>query len=475
MTNVIRAPYTLRYLFWVGIAGFFAYQIANVRTDEFLLVLAGNAVSILALVPIGLWCHGRVAGLPIYPLLSMMYVPTFGLQFLEPSSEVVKFSIEARLQAAGSVLLYLMIATLVWLPFARRPTIPKKYWGFRGSRNNGVFLFFVSMGAAYQLVTNARWLPSELPQGVISIIRAVCLGLATLGASVLAYRAGTRSLSRESMIAFVVIFGSLLILSAAALTIVGAASMFVISVALFAVGRGKLPIAIIVMVFGALSILHAGKHPMRTKYWDRRAGLEPTAYAEFYGDWIAYGVNNLVPGSADDRRVTRTASLTDRSSLLQMLLLVQEKAPSDKPFLMGETYVIVPELMIPRILLEEKLFAHEGTTILSVYFGRQRREDTKKTTIGFGHLSEAYANFGWFGIVGLAIATGGLLGAVTRWSGAAPIDSFRGLVGLLFLGVSIQTEHTMGVTAASLSQSLQLLVLLTLLLMAPKHITEPAV
>jgi hypothetical protein len=468
VTTVIRAPASLKPLYFLGILGFIGYQVVNIRPETFSLLLAGNLVAALALFPMGLWCFGRVAGLPLFPLLAMMYVPTFALPLLEPSREVAKYPVELRLAAAGVASAFLVLATVVWWVVTRRVAAPARYWAFRGERNSGLFVACVFLGDAFLLANNARWLP-DLAPGAFAILRGVCVGLSILGTMVLAYRAGIRRLGRSTLATFMTLFGAYMVLSAASLTIIGAITSFLAAIAMFAIGRGKLPVGIIVLVVAAFAILHAGKHPMRAKYWDRSSALEPAAYPAFYADWVGYGVNNLVPGSVEDRRAKETASLAERSSLLQILLLVLDKTAKGTPLLNGETYAIVPELMVPRILLEDKLLVHEGTTILNVHFGRQRREDTKRTTIGFGHLSEAYANFGWFGVVGLAIGTGGLLGFVTRWSAGVPIDSFRGLCSLLFLGLSIQTEHTMGVTAASLSQGLQLLVVVAIFFMEPKQ------
>jgi hypothetical protein len=467
--SVLRAPASLRTLFWVGVLGLGVYQAIAVRPETGLLFLAGNLVSALALVPLGLWCSGRVVGLPLFPVLAFMYVPTFGLQILDPTDEAARYSVDARLTAAATAGLYLLVATAVWYPLARRAAAPPSYWAFQGRRTSGLFLLFLLLGAGFLLVNNAGWLPPGLPNGAYSVMRSGFMGLAALGATVLAYRAGIRQLSGESRAAFVGVLAVLMLLSAASLSIMAAATMSLMAVAMFALGRGRLPIAAILVMVGVCAVLHAGKHRMREKYWEKGLRLEPADYPAFYADWVAYGVNNLVPGMVDDRRATRSSSLTERTSLLQMLLLVQDKAPRDKPFLAGETYAIIPELMVPRVFLSDKLLSHEGTTILSVHFGRQRREDAKRTTIGFGHLAEAYANFGWAGVVGLAVATGGFLGLVTRWSAGVPVDSFRGLCGLLILGLAIQTEHTMGVTAASLSQGLQLLFLVAVVFMEPKR------
>src|SRR5262249_25368200 len=96
----------------------------------------------------------------------------------------------------------------------------------------------------------------------------------------------------------------------------------------------------------------------------------------------------------------------------------------------------------------------------------------EKTTIGFGLLAEAYANFGYLGILALALLVGGFCGVVTRWSRHVPIASFRGLFALLVLGLSIKTEHTLRVTLASLFQATWWLAASSVCMMTPQRVWE---
>ena len=467
--SVIRAPRSLGRFFGIGVTVAVVYLAVTVSPEDPRLVAAACLVGILSVFPAWLWSTGRVFGLPLFPILAMTYVPTYALPLLDPPREAAVYSVEQRLTAAGAVCLFQLVATLVWYPLARRPSTPLVCWGFRGTRNSLFFLFFIACGDAYMICANAGWLPEGLPPGAYSILRSVTIGLAGLGVAVLAYRCGTRSLSGESQFAFFLLFGILMTAMAVSLTIIGSVSSFLMAIAMFSLGRGRLPLLAIVLAGMVFSVLHAGKHPMRATYWYSSRVITPADYPEFYANWAAIGFNSLLPGAIEDRKIVKSVSLAERSSLLQMMLMAMKKTDEDKPFLMGRTYEIVPELLIPRILLEDKVLAHEGTTILNVHFGRQTRKQTLRTTIGYGHLAEAYANFGWLGVIGLGVITGSFVGAVTRWSAGVPIDSFRGLVGLMFLGMCIQTEHTVGVTAASLTQGLQLLFVLGLVLMEPRR------
>ena len=467
----LKAPPSLRPWFWGGVLAFLAYQVLAARTDSAVLLLAGNAVAAVCLLPAGLWCWGRAPGLPVFPLFALGHLPTFAVPLIAPTAEVDRYPVELQLYGALAVLAYLGPATLLWLPLTRRPAAPRAYWAFRRGDRNHLFLAFLWIGVLFLLLNNAGWLP-DLPAGLYPILRNASQGLAAIGSAVLAYRWGAGRLPRGVVGQFVAAFVLLLLLSASGLMLVLALSNLAIVVAMYVLGRGRIPVWALVAAFAVFSVLHAGKHPMRASYWAANTGLKPLDYPGYYAEWVGHGLDNLSRGQTGDRPAGGT-TLTERASVFQMLLLVLDKSPTEKPFLYGQTYALIPELVVPRFLLAEKVWSHEGTSILSIHYGRQTREGTLTTTIGFGPLAEAYANFGWVGLLGVGGLFGALLGAVTRWSAAFPIDSFRGLFALYVLGLSIQTEHTLGVAAASLSQGTVTLLAVAAILMETRPVPTP--
>ncbi len=102
--------------------------------------------------------------------------------------------------------------------------------------------------------------------------------------------------------------------------------------------------------------------------------------------------------------------------------------------------------------------------MLSVHYGLQTEEATQTTSISWGLVPEAYANFGMLGCAGLAIVIGSLYGQFTRWSINAPTLSLQSLFTVLMLTFSIQTEWTAGTFAASFSQSSTVLLLIAIFL-----------
>jgi len=175
----------------------------------------------------------------------------------------------------------------------------------------------------------------------------------------------------------------------------------------------------------------------------------PAQLPAFFVEWFRQG---LKP-AADETESRMTAKLVERTSLLQMMCLVAAVSPSQQPFLKGETYKDIPAQFIPRFLWADKPLGHVSTSKLAVYYGLQSEEDTEKTTIGFGLHAEAYANFGYIGIVGIGIFFGYFIKKAQCWAAESPILSGGGLLIVILLAWSFQTEFTLSMWLASFYQA----------------------
>jgi hypothetical protein len=148
-----------------------------------------------------------------------------------------------------------------------------------------------------------------------------------------------------------------------------------------------------------------------------------------------------------------------------MLLLVQSRTPTDVPYFDGETYAFIPRLLVPRLLDPDKPRGHEGTYMMAIAYGLQTSDHTFRYTIGFGLLAEAYANYGFAGVVGLSLLIGWCCAAATRLSLRLPVTSLRSLFSLLVMSAMIQSEYAAGVLISSLFQSSVVLIIAALVVM----------
>jgi hypothetical protein len=155
--------------------------------------------------------------------------------------------------------------------------------------------------------------------------------------------------------------------------------------------------------------------------------------------------------SEEDESAT---SLFERAGNIQMLLLVQKKSPGEVPFLNGISYEHIPRLLVPRLIDSEKGSAHVGNILLTVNYGVQSAETAMGgTSIAWGLVPEAYANFGYLGVGALAVFLGLFYGYFTRLSIGVPMTSLRFVIGLLIMAAATRAD-TMGLFVTSQFQAI---------------------
>jgi hypothetical protein len=211
---------------------------------------------------------------------------------------------------------------------------------------------------------------------------------------------------------------------------------------------------------------------MREQRLIEGGNLQPIEYPAFYFRWFEHSLEAL-PEMFLPETERKTATITERSALIQMLMLVQSKTPGEVPYLAGQTYTIIPRLLMPRMIDPEKPWSHEGTYLLCIAYGLQTREATRGATIGFGLLAESYANFGYLGVVGLALGLGWGCGVATRMGRNLPLTCMRSMASLLVLAAALQVEYTAGVLITTLFQEAVVLVAMTLVLMRRQVLRPP--
>jgi len=416
--------------------------------------------------------------MPIFPIFALTYLWTHAIQLVSSNPKVVDYSSDSQLLASLTVAVFLGLGTLIWFRFVNSaPEPPEYYRAFSGLRGEYFFWIVLVTSILFNMAVIGGWL--TLSGGLFALTRGVILGFKALAVFVLAYRSGTQQLSKLGSKTFLSLLIILLITDAASLLLVSAMSALLIAAIAFIAGRQQVPWIPIILGLACFAFLHYGKGEMRAQYWPQFTGeahyVQPWNYPAWYAEWLGYSFNNLnmeVLNPQADQQVTIQSPL-ERSSLIQLLLMVQERTPRDVPYMSGATYAIIPQLIVPRFLNANKIASHEGTYLLNIHYGQQTRADTSKTTIGFGLLNEAYANFGFLGCAGLAIILGAGYGQATRWSIHTPLLTSRSLFAILLISFAFQSEFSAGVYIAALFQSTVPLVLITLLFMKLHRYNDP--
>ena len=451
-----QSPYTINpqhqkvllKAFWlvsIVVLGFILIQTAAWQST-----IGAMAIAIMSLLPSYLWCCGIAKGIPLMPVCSLTFLWTHALPLVTQDRQITSYTPGEHWQAAITVVMFLAIGTFVWLSWVKStPTPPVYYRSLRLEQGDNLFLFLLVLGILYQLAANTGLL-WFLGSGGVAILRGFITGLNTLGLFSLSYRLGKKELNKKQSRLLGILLTIYLLVSASSLYLIGILTTLFLVVVGLTLGRRQIPWKIITAVILISSLLHIGKGDMRLQYWNQSVPMSvmPWQYPAFYLEWVNHSFSNLNFEHNPDEYVYRgqgdSDSLLERSSLIDKLLLVQHSSPKLIPHLNGKTYSIIPELLVPRLLNEDKIRGSEGNHILSIHYGLQNYEATFTTSHAWGLLQEAYANFGSLGCWGLAVILGSIYGAITRWCMQTSLFSFRSLLAIIFTNAAFQTEWTAG-------------------------------
>jgi hypothetical protein len=458
-------------VFWLIACGLIFYELFIVVNHSYWSSISAVLITTAALSPAYLWCSGYAFGSPIFPLLGITFIWTYALPLVNPNSAtVVRYTPDQHWLASLNISGFLLLATFIWFQFVKKyPPIPRAYRCLEESKGELFFLLGLGLGVIFNICKISGWL--ALDGGIFALVRGAILGVSALAIFVLSYRLGARELPRLQSQWFVFLVITSMVVNSVGLLLVNAASMFVISVTAFTIGRKKIPVSVIAIVLILITFFHYGKGTMRNKYWFTKGAsaiVQPWEYPAWYAEWAGYSIDYLTGKTVSPIfEYRKKESLLERSSVIHVFLMTQTKAPQTVSYLNGATYAIIPQLLIPRIFDSNKIASHEGTYILNIHYGLQSRQDTYKTTVGWGLLAEAYANFGQLGCAGLAVVLGLIYGQTTKWTINAPLLSDRSLLGIVMLSCAFQTEFSAGVYVAAVFQSGVTVMAIAVLLMKP--------
>ena len=462
-----RSSKQLLTAFWLLTVFLFSYEFSSTTADSILLKLAAGLVTACALLPSYLWCSERAHGMPIFPLFSLSFLWTYALPLVSSNPGLEAYLLSDRIYAGYTAAGFLAIGTFVWFQFVKSiPPSPLEYRAIDTRKGTQFFLICLGGSVLFNVALVGEWFSTDF--GLFSIVRNMVIALTALSAFVLSYRLGKKELSSRQSILLIFFLVSFAISNAVSLLLIGTATTSLGAISAFVIGRKRIPVIVILILAFFLSYFHVGKDNMRAKYWidnQQSVQLQLWEYPAYYTEWSQYASKSFFKSENSSEPEENEQSFLERSSVVQMLLLTQTNSPDFIPFMYGNTYEILPQMIIPRILNPQKLRSHEGTYRLNVHYGRQTYEEATRATIAWGLLAESYANFGQAGCAGLAIVLGSLYGKAARWSINAPILSIQSLSSVLMLTFAIQSEWTAGVYVAACFQYFVVLAAIAVVLM----------
>jgi hypothetical protein len=465
--------------FWVGVTLFSAYQLFSMDLNSPTGVLCGTFIVALAAYPVYLWCSGKVMGFPILPAFSFHYVFAYGVPLISGSASAARYQEGTRMEAGLTTVVFLAVVTAVWAVRVFNPPPARRTMLIMGDRRTDrLFLFYALLGVSYTVVTRAGWLDMG---SWTSVASAVFFNGGALSAVVLCYRLGDGKLEPNLRTVVPILIGVWVTAFTSSLILIVPAGIMLLCFLAYMLGSKRIPTVPAAVAVGILAFLHQGKTEMRERYWKGEGNLPPWEYPIFYAEWAECSFARFagMAGTGPSRGGQEVTAI-ERYSNIQMLMLVQSMTPADVPFLLGETYAIIPLLLVPRFFLEDKPSNHEGTYLLCIHYRLQTRERTTTTTIGFSLLSEAYANFSYPGVLAMAILLGSVMGWMTNMTRRTPGLSV-GMCGSILFAVTLYTsEASAGIFITCLVQALLCLWVMAYFLarrtlVAPRSGPAPAV
>ena len=446
-------------------------------TAAFAMLAVGTCVALAS------W-KGQGKGLPLMPMMVAQTMLIYGLPIAIGHEFLTGYSEDYITKAGIELLVFLVCLTGFWrlgmtsiMPGRSLAYVLREFNkdGYKAIAKVGMVLIVCT--TAYQLLQSLGLLDSfmnALPSGASSVVTTLVMSATVCGFFMMSMVVGSGEITKWSRGVFwlVLAFNCLIAASAFLLSTAGAMVIAVL-IGLFW-STGKMPWVYLTVVIAILAFLNIGKFTMRDKYWrmdtnDPIPQLDLRQMPGTYVEWIqASAVQLSGPGDIPSglnlnqemmakKKAAQGESLLNRVNNLENLLYVidAEDAGHIEP-MHGETYFIIPALLVPRILWPDKPRTHEGQVRLNVHFKRQDLESSYGTYIAWGLLPEAYGNFGpIFGSVFLGAMLGFLSAWVERLTQNKPMLSLEGLTSFaLFLSLLNSYEMVASVLVTATFQSI---------------------
>jgi len=422
------------------------YLSYKANVDDVTHLFLGLVIFALSALPSLLWARAGGSRFPVFEAILILCASAYSLPVLNAREQLSLYTSEVITRASLTVIIYQLSGIIVYR-LTRGIPGRSRFWreSLITNQVERLMVYGLTLSAAYMAISVlTTWIPRELE----SVLRAVFFGISILCTFVSAQRWGRGEMtSTEKTVMLATVIPQLILMSVD-LVLISAICQLGIGLLGYLSGGKRIPWLAILIAFPILAVLHTGKTRMRDKYWTQEAP-RPTAtqLVGYFGEWIDYG---LEPTSGDK---TVSQKMLERTSLMHLLCLIIDNTPERQDYLYGATYRHVLPQLIPRFFWPEKPRSHVATYELGIYYGLQREEDTATTTIAFGLVTEAYANFGLFGAVLLGSFWGFTLKKLQIWSTFSPMFSFAGLLMVLLTAWAFNSELTMAAWLSSLEQA----------------------
>jgi hypothetical protein len=443
-----------RNLFKLGLAtvgALLGYYAFTAKVADPIHLYQGLLMLVFSILPSLRWARQGGMQLPVFEIFLLTTANTYALPLLNGRDDLQAYPAEIVTQCGFMVLLFQLIIICTHASIRGRPGRTPFYTEeILTDKMQRYFAYGLVLSTIYLYISTFN--ESVIPPELNGVLRAVFSGITLVVTFIQARRWGQGLLNSNERTAFALLLLLQVVINFSTLFLVGGISAILLALVGYVAGSRRLPLVLTGAILVIVALLHNGKSEMRAKYWDDEGNhtqVPITELVPFFSEWVTAGLK--VHQHEGETAITK--NLIDRSSLFQILCLVAYYTPDRQPFLAGDTYWDIPGQFVPRFFWPEKPVGHISTYKLSIYYGLQTSEDTYKTTIGFGMIAEAYANFGFPGIAALAFFLGLFYKTVQVRSAQSPLLSYAGLYLVVLMAWSFQTEWPMSLWLSSMFQA----------------------
>ena len=455
----------------LGLESLNLWNSGNAGAGAFALMGAGCCLATAA------WSSGGI-GLPLLPMMAIQGLVIYGVPIAVSHDVISNYPPEFVWSSGIELFVFNIAMVIAWRAgmqiFSPSPPVCRALHDFDRAGVMGWTKLGFSMivgATVFEILQGLNLLDglyASLPTGVTPIVTALLSVVSACGFFLVSMIVSGRDATLLEKMSFWILLVVNAMISAADFLLASAAANLITVAIGFFWSNGRFPWRYLTIAMLSLSFLNTGKTTMRERYWasedkptEERTLLQlPATYAEWIQVSYDAVLENRSPGADDDakngRHANKNQTLLDRIDNLQNLLFVIDATSvGHVPLLHGDTYSIIPPLLVPRILWPEKPRSHEGQVMLNVHFGRQDLNSTLATYIAWGLLPEAYGNFGPIaGSLMLGVFLGIFFSWIENMTARKLIVSLEGFLSLsLMMNLMNSFEMVASVLVTTIFQS----------------------
>jgi hypothetical protein len=172
----------------------------------------------------------------------------------------------------------------------------------------------------------------------------------------------------------------------------------------------RLPVNRLIVIALIIFFLSPVKGTFRQTVWYGSETSASMSLIDRVAFWVSEAGQYWIETLSGTRTISdSTSDALTRTDMIHQLAYVYSLTPSEIPFQYGGTYSYFFVAFIPRIIWPNKPVATANSTF-AVTYRITTEEGARRSTFGMGLVTEAYINFGWYGVLIIMFLQGAILG-----------------------------------------------------------------